>query len=72
MVETEKFCCIFDKFFDCLNTRNLKEAQLKRKPDLRGYFSPKDTRINVGHMQQHNYTLCAISDIDYNYNNNYA
>ena len=46
-VETERFCRTFDKFFDCMNTRNLKEAKEKRKPDLRGYFSPKDSRLKV-------------------------
>lgn len=45
--ETERFCRVFDKFFDCLNTRNLMEAKQKRKSNLRGYFSPKDSRLEV-------------------------
>lgn len=43
--ETEKFCRIFDRFFDCMNTRNLKEGKMKRKPDLRAYFSQDDARL---------------------------
>ena len=46
-IETEKFCRMFDKFFDCLNTRNLDEAKQKRKQDLRGYFKPNDKRLDV-------------------------
>ena len=46
-VETEKFCRMFDRFFDCLNTRNLDEAKFKRKPDLRAYFKPDDSRLKV-------------------------
>ncbi len=45
--ETEKFCRIFDRFFDCMNTRNLKEGKMKRKPDLRAYFSQDDARLKV-------------------------
>ena len=45
--ETEKFCRMFDPFFDCPNTRNLDEAKLKRKPDLRAYFKPDDSRLRV-------------------------
>ena len=45
--ETEQFCRMFDKFFDCMNTRNLKEAAQKRKPDLQPYFSPSDVRLKV-------------------------
>ena len=32
--ETEIFVCIFDKFFDLMNTRNTKEFVLKHKPNL--------------------------------------
>ena len=46
-IETEKFCRMFDKFFDCMNTRNLDEGMLKRKPDLNGYFSANDSRLEV-------------------------
>lgn len=46
-VETERFCRVFDKFFDCMNTRNLEEAKKKRKPDLSGYFSGDDSRLKV-------------------------
>ena len=45
--ETERFCRMFDRFFDCLNTRNLTESMKKRKPDLRAYFSEKDSRFEV-------------------------
>ena len=46
-METEKFCRIFDKFFDCMNTRCLQEAGQKRKPDLQPYRSPDDSRLKV-------------------------
>ena len=45
--ETEKFVRTFDKFFDCLNGRNLKEHILRRKPNLKPYFSPNDGRLEV-------------------------
>ena len=38
---------MFDKFFDCMNTRNLDEGMRKLKPDLNGYFSEKDSRLKV-------------------------
>ncbi len=45
--ETEKFVRTFDKFFDCLNGRNLKEHILERKPNLKPYYSPDDERLKV-------------------------
>ena len=45
--ETEKFVRIMDKFFDCLNGRNLKEHITRRKPNLRPYYSPNDGRLKV-------------------------
>ena len=45
--ETEKFCRMFDKFFDCLNTRSLVEAKQKLKPNLNPYFSSEDSRLKV-------------------------
>ena len=45
--ETAKFCKIFDKFFDCLNTRRSGEGREKRKPDLEPYRSDKDVRFDV-------------------------
>ena len=42
-----KFVRTFDKFFDCLNGRNLKEHILRRKPNLKPYFSPNDGRLEV-------------------------
>ena len=37
---TAEFCLMIDKFFDCLNVRNTKEHELKKKPNLRPYESP--------------------------------
>ena len=34
-----------NKFFDCLNTRNLRESAQKRNPDLREYRCPDDARL---------------------------
>ena len=45
--ETAKFCKMFDKFFDCLNTRRSGEGREKRKPDLEPYRSDKDVRFDV-------------------------
>lgn len=45
--ETAKFCQMFDKFFDCLNTRRGGEGKEKRKPDLEPYRSAKDKRFSV-------------------------
>ena len=45
--ETARFCRMFDKFFDCLNTRRAGEGKEKRKPDLEPYWSDKDVRFTV-------------------------
>ena len=42
---TAEFCLMMDKFFDCLNVRNTKEHELKKKPNLRPYESPDDIRF---------------------------
>ncbi len=47
ITETERFCRMFDKFFDCMNTRCIQESKHKRKPDLRPYYSPNDSRLKV-------------------------
>ena len=46
-LETAKFCHMFDRFFDCLNTRRVGEGKEKRKPDLDPYTSDEDTRLTV-------------------------
>ena len=43
--ESAKFCIMYDKFFDCLNVRNHKEAVTKSKPFLKPYSSPDDERF---------------------------
>ena len=45
--ETERFVRMMDKFFDCMNVRDFNEAVYKRKPDLRPYRSPNDSRLSV-------------------------
>ena len=45
--ETAYFCSMFDRFFDCLNTRDAKEGKKKRKPDLDPYRSIEDGRFQV-------------------------
>lgn len=45
--ETETFIRNFDRFFDCMNVRHLNEAMYKKKPDLRPYISPDDSRLSV-------------------------
>lgn len=48
--ETARFCRMFDKFFDCLNTRRIGEGKEERKPDLEPYWSDKDVRFTVSSM----------------------
>jgi hypothetical protein len=43
--ETAKFCLMFDKFFDCLNTRYAGKGKKSRKPDLDSYRSINDVRF---------------------------
>jgi hypothetical protein len=45
--ETENFCRMFNKFFDCLNTRKLEEATEKRNENLACYSSGDDPRLKV-------------------------
>lgn len=50
VVETVKFIRLFDKFFDCLNGRNLYEHEHKRKRDLAPYVHVEDERF---HWMEH-------------------
>lgn len=45
--ETARFCHMFDRFFDCLNTRHFGEGRNKRKPDLEPYCTINDARLEV-------------------------
>lgn len=45
--ETEHFVRTFDRFFDCMNVRSLKEGVYKRKPDLSPYQEASDPRFTV-------------------------
>ncbi|XP_046375844.2 uncharacterized protein LOC124148655 [Haliotis rufescens] len=45
VAETVKFIRHMNRFFDCLNTRNLEEAKRKRNPDLEAYRTPDDPRL---------------------------
>lgn len=49
--ETQKFVRIMDKFFDCLNVRNLTEYIRKRKPNLKPYTDASDPRLKVSYSQ---------------------
>ena len=42
---TAELCLMMDKFFHCLNVRNTKECELKKKPNLRPYESLDDIRF---------------------------
>ena len=42
---TSIYCRMLDKFFDCLNVRNTKEATIKCKPFLKPYTSCVDERF---------------------------
>lgn len=45
--ETAKFVRLFDRFFDCFNVRSTEESIKKRKPDMRPYKDPTDSRLSV-------------------------
>ena len=45
--ETEKFCRYFNYLFDCLNTRQLYEAEHKRNDAMLPYKSKDDLRLKV-------------------------
>ena len=47
MAETQRFVHIFDKFFNCLNVRNLDQWRKKLKTDLKPYYSRNDERLEV-------------------------
>ena len=44
---TEEFVRHFDRFFDCLNVRNLSECKERRKKDLCPYRDANDDRLLV-------------------------
>ena len=45
--ETQKFCIMFDKYFDMMNTRAIDEGLRQRKPDLRAYENVDNPRFQV-------------------------
>lgn len=45
--ETERFVRNFDRLFDYLNVRSLTDWKSKKKPDLKPYSSPSDSRLKV-------------------------
>ena len=65
--ETAKFCEVFDKFFDCMNTRSMSEGKKKRKPDLDPYRSVDDcrlqVRINIVHVQCLSLSMVYLSGL---------
>ena len=45
--QLQKFEANFDRFFYCMNARNMDELSRKRKPNLKPYYSPDDERLKV-------------------------
>lgn len=45
--ETIKLIKIMNKFFDCMNARNLKEGIFKRNPNLLPFYKENDERLEV-------------------------
>ena len=45
--ETQTFVRNLDRFFDSFNVRCTQESIRKRKPDLRPYRDPSDSRFTV-------------------------
>lgn len=59
--ETQIFVETFDKFFDCLNVRNLDEHRKRRKPNLEPYRSSDDKRLSVSPIVHiHVYIGCPV------------
>ena len=44
---TEKFCHIFNKFFDIFNTRSVNEGKFKKNHDLDPFSKEGDPRLKV-------------------------
>ena len=47
MVETRRFVCMFDRFFDCMNVSNFVNGKHKRKVFQQPYRSSGDFRLKV-------------------------
>ena len=45
--ETQRFVHMFNRFFDMLNVRSVRESVLHRKPDVQPYRNPDDERLKV-------------------------
>ena len=45
--EMQKFCIMFDRYFDMMNTQAIDEGLRRRKPDLRAYENVDDPRFQV-------------------------
>ncbi len=59
--ETERFVRIFDKFFDLMNVRSLKEGTHKRKPNLNPYRNDKQSeeRLSVSYNYYVGNKICT-------------
>lgn len=55
--ETEKFCRIFNRVFDCFNTRHPYESLQKVNDDLKPYDDPNDARLQVYTSLSHTHTF---------------
>ena len=63
--EMVRFLRTFDRFFDCLNTRHLKEGLRKRKPDLffMHMFIQQMSNSRYNSMSMHTFTSCPKQSI---------
>lgn len=59
--ETIKFILNFDRFFDCFNVRCAMESVYERKPDLRPYRDPCDTRLKVAQFSIWSLVLICVT-----------
>ena len=60
--ETAAFVRLFDRFFDCFNVRSIDESIIKRKPDLRPYRGPLDTRLSVSSIELDILYSCTVDN----------
>jgi len=59
-LETSKFVCVFDKFFDALNVSNFTNGTRKRKPFQHPYRSADDFRLAVSFVaNKRKFLLCS-------------
>jgi hypothetical protein len=58
--ETARFCHMFNRFFDCMNTCNMHEGKRKRNSDLEPYISIDDDRFQVNLLFKESKSIISV------------